>query len=78
MKGYCECGKVIDEVEFTQFGMCKDCRTKTITIPILEGDELWDLVHAFMLELHERKLIYVSNGTSGDIKASMIVDLLIN
>lgn len=51
---------------------------EVITIPILEGDELWDLVHAFMIELHERKLIYVSNGTEGDIKASTIVDLLVN
>lgn len=28
MKGYCKCGTVIDEVEFTQFGMCEDCRLK--------------------------------------------------
>lgn len=25
MKGYCKCGKVIDEVEFTQFSMCESC-----------------------------------------------------
>ena len=26
MKGYCKCGKEIDEVEFTQFdGMCEEC-----------------------------------------------------
>lgn len=25
MKGYCKCGKVIDEVTFTQFGMCVAC-----------------------------------------------------
>lgn len=25
MKGYCKCGKVIDEIEFTQFGMCVEC-----------------------------------------------------
>lgn len=28
MKGYCGCGKEIDEVEFTQFGMCFECCTK--------------------------------------------------
>ena len=26
MKGYCKCGAVIDEVTFTQFGMCDECR----------------------------------------------------
>ncbi len=25
MKGYCKCGKEIDEVEFTQFGSCVEC-----------------------------------------------------
>ena len=25
MKGYCKCGKEIDETEFTQFGSCVDC-----------------------------------------------------
>ena len=25
MKGKCKCGKIIDEVEFTQFGMCQKC-----------------------------------------------------
>ena len=28
MKGYCKCGKVIDEVEFSQFGMCIECYKK--------------------------------------------------
>ena len=28
MKGYCKCGKVIDEVEFSQFGMCSVCYRK--------------------------------------------------
>lgn len=27
MKGYCDCGNVIDETEYTQFGNCKVCRT---------------------------------------------------
>ena len=25
MKGYCTCGKVIDEAEYTELGMCEDC-----------------------------------------------------
>lgn len=25
MKGYCKCGKEIDEVEFTEFGSCREC-----------------------------------------------------
>jgi len=25
MKGYCKCGKEIDEIEYTQFGMCEKC-----------------------------------------------------
>ena len=25
MKGYCKCGEVMDEVEYTQFGMCSAC-----------------------------------------------------
>jgi hypothetical protein len=25
MKGYCKCGKIIDEVTFTQYGMCEEC-----------------------------------------------------
>lgn len=25
MKGYCKCGKEIDETEFIQFSMCQEC-----------------------------------------------------
>ena len=28
MKGKCKCGKIIDEVEFTQFGICVECYKK--------------------------------------------------
>ena len=29
MKGYCpKCGKEVDEVEYTQFGMCIECYKK--------------------------------------------------
>ena len=26
VKGYCKCGCIIDEVEFTQYGMCSACK----------------------------------------------------
>lgn len=29
MKGYCKCGKEIDEITYTQFGCCDDCSDKT-------------------------------------------------
>lgn len=35
MKGYCKCGKVIDEVEFTQFGMCEVCYKRNRVILLL-------------------------------------------
>lgn len=28
MKGYCKCREVIDEVEYSQFGMCPKCYSK--------------------------------------------------
>ena len=31
MKGYCNCRKEIDEVEYTQFGMCAECYMKSKT-----------------------------------------------
>lgn len=40
MKGYCICGQVIDEVEFTQFGMCEKCYNKKqikIKCPLCHG-----------------------------------------
>ena len=47
MKGYCECGNIIDEVEFTQFGMCEGCYKKDSggnePCPICFGDKLDDL-----------------------------------
>jgi len=27
MKGYCKCGSEIDEIEFTELGMCLECYT---------------------------------------------------
>lgn len=30
MKGYCKCGKVIDEVEFTKFGSCRECNLREL------------------------------------------------
>ena len=32
-KGYCDCGKVIDQVEFFQFGMCEVCFTAKRKLP---------------------------------------------
>ena len=29
MKGFCSCGKIIDEVEYSQFGMCIYCWRKS-------------------------------------------------
>ena len=29
MKGYCSCGKIIDEVEYSQFGICIYCWQKS-------------------------------------------------
>lgn len=37
MKGYCECGTEIDEVEFTQFGSCRKCNLRELAkLNILE------------------------------------------
>ena len=30
MKGYCKCGKEIDEIEFTEFGSYKECNLKEL------------------------------------------------
>jgi len=30
MKGYCKCGKEIDETVFTEFGFCKECNIKEL------------------------------------------------
>lgn len=36
MKGYCpKCNKVIDEVEYSQFGMCLECFEKKVVKDIL-------------------------------------------
>jgi len=36
MKGYCPiCNKDMDEVEFTQFGMCRKCFEKKVVEDIL-------------------------------------------
>ncbi len=40
MKGYCDCGKEIDETEFTQWGSCFDCYEKKNTIVV--GGEAWE------------------------------------
>ena len=39
MKGYCKCGVVIDEVQFSQFKMCPKCYVENVM------KEPWDCVH---------------------------------
>ena len=47
----------------------------SINIPILGDDGIWDLVNAFLLELHEKEYIHISNGTQGIIIANNICKL---
>ena len=51
-------------------------RMNEIKIPILEDDTIWDLIHAFLLELHEKELIYISNGSKGISMSNAINNLL--
>ena len=46
-----------------------------INIPILGDDGIWDLVNAFLLELHEKKFLHISNGTQGIIITNNICKL---
>jgi hypothetical protein len=36
-----------------------------IEIPIMEDDTVYDLIHAFLQELHDKDFIYISNGSTG-------------
>lgn len=51
-------------------------RGKVISIPILEEDSLFGIIEAFLLELHENEIIYISNGTEGLDIATSILELM--
>lgn len=45
MRGSCKCGIEIDEVEFTQFGMCTSCFTIKLKEEKIECDLNEDRLH---------------------------------
>lgn len=68
MKGYCPiCKKVIDEVEFSQFGMCVECykKNKKVKKTSFEFDDpklymrfrVWCIEHSITVKAKLTKLI---------------------
>ena len=61
MKGYCPiCKKVIDEVVYSQFGMCHKCYTGKIR------DEITEMKKKAMIEIKHKNLVLIKKTEDGD------------